>query len=171
LHRVGAANPHNIINMLRLKDLHLMKVILFAIGISSLVLFILLTAGLLNPAHISIKTAYIGVLIGGLIFGVGFAITGYCPGTSLVGAGGGRKDALFFILGGLIGALLFTLSFGWLKSTFLFKEIAGGKVTLANTGISKYPAIFDNIPALAVAGILAVVFMLIAWKLPFEDVD
>ena len=70
LHRVGASNPQNIINMLRLKDFHLMKAILFAIAIASSLLFIGLATSLINPAHLSVKTASWGVLIGGLIFGL-----------------------------------------------------------------------------------------------------
>ena len=168
LHRVGAGNPQNIINMLRLQDLHLAKVILFAIGISSLALFILLATGFIDPSHISIKAAYTGVLIGGLIFGIGFAVGGYCPGTCLVAVGGGRKDAIFFVLGGLFGAAFFALAYGWLKSTLpsLFDAIAGGKVTLAETGIDKFDGLFSSVPSLGIAGGIAIVFMLVAWKLP-----
>jgi len=168
LHRVGAGNPQHIINMLRLQDLHLAKVILFAIGISSLALFILLATGFIDQSHISIKAAYGGVIVGGLIFGIGFAVGGYCPGTCLVGVGGGRKDAIFFVLGGLIGAGVFTLVYGWLKATFpsLFDNIAGGKVTLADTGVDKFGGLFDNIPSLAIAAGIAILFMFGAWKLP-----
>jgi len=168
LHRVGAGNPQYIINMLRLKDLHLAKVILFAIGTSSLLLFLLLSTGLIDQTHISIKSAYSGVILGGLIFGIGFAVGGYCPGTCLVGFGGGRKDALFFILGGLIGAGIFTLVYGWLKSAFpaIFDTIAGGKTTLADTGVENFQGLFDNIPSLLIAGSIAIIFMLAAWKLP-----
>ena len=168
LHRVGAGDPQHIINMLRLQDLHLAKVILFAIGISSLLLFILLSTGLIDESHISIKTASLGVIVGGLIFGIGFAIGGYCPGTCLVGVGGGRKDALFFVLGGLIGAGIFTLIYDWLTTTFpsLFELIAGGNVTLADTGVEKYDGLMDNLPSLVIAGGIAVIFMLAAWKIP-----
>ncbi|MDQ7050567.1 MAG: YeeE/YedE thiosulfate transporter family protein [Enterobacterales bacterium] len=170
LHRVGAGNPQYIINMLRLQDLHLAKVILFAIGTSSLLLFILLATGLINESHISIKAAYTGVIVGGLIFGIGFAVGGYCPGTCLVGFGGGRKDALYFILGGLIGAGAFTLMYGWLSDVFpsLFEKIAGGKTTLADTGIEKYQGLVggDGVPAFVIAGIIAIIFMIGAWKLP-----
>lgn len=168
LHRVGAGNPQNIINMLRLQDLHLAKVILFAIGTSSLVLFALLATGMIDQSHISIKAAYTGVIVGGLIFGIGFAVGGYCPGTCLVGVGGGRKDAVFFVLGGLIGAGIFTLVYGWLKSTFpsLFDSIAGGKATLADTGIDKFHGMFESVPSLLIAGTIAIIFMLGAWKLP-----
>jgi len=168
LHRVGAGNPQNLINMLRLQDLHLAKVILLAIGVSSLILFLLLATGMINESHISIKAAYSGVIVGGLIFGVGFAIAGYCPGTCLVGMGGGRKDALFFIGGGLLGAILFTLAYGWIKSIFpsLFEGIAGGKTTLADTGVDKFQGMFDSIPSLAVAAVIAIIFILGAWKLP-----
>lgn len=168
LHRVGAGNPQHIINMLRLQDLHLAKVILFGIGSSSLVLFMLLATGLIDQSHISIKAAYSGVVIGGLIFGAGFAIGGYCPGTCLVGVGGGRKDALSFVLGGLFGAGVFTLVYGWLVSTFpsIFDSIAGGKTTLADTGIDKYQGLFESVPSLLIAGSIAVVLMIGAWKLP-----
>lgn len=168
LHRVGAGNPQYLINMLRLQDLHLAKVILFAIGTSSLVLFILLATGFIEPSHISIKAAYSGVIVGGLIFGIGFAVGGYCPGTCLVGAGSGRKDALFFILGGLVGAGIFTLIYGWLKLTFpsLFADIAGGKATLADTGIDAFQGLIAGVPAVIVAGSIAVIFMVGAWKMP-----
>ncbi len=166
LDRVGASNPQKIINMLRLKDFHLMKVLLFAIGFSSLILFILLSLGVVDTEHIKIKSAYTGVLIGGLIFGLGFAVSGYCPGTGVVAAGAGRKDALFFLLGGIVGALLFTFIFEFVESTFLFDKILGGKVTLANTNIEKYPTIFENIPAVVVAGIISVALIVIAFFLP-----
>ncbi len=168
LHRVGAGNPQHIINMLRLQDLHLAKVILFGIGSSSLVLFILLAIGLIDQSHISIKAAYSGVVIGGLIFGAGFAVGGYCPGTCLVGVGSGRKDAIYFVLGGLFGAGIFTLIYGWMASTFpsLFDSIAGGKTTLADTGIDKYQGLFESVPSLLIAGSIAILFMIGAWKLP-----
>ena len=168
LHRSGAGNPQYIINMLRLKDLHLAKVILLAIGLSSLALFLLISIGWIDQTHISIKSAYIGVVIGGLIFGIGFAVGGYCPGTCLVGFGGGRKDALYFILGGLVGAGIFTLIYGWLKSTFpsIFNDIAGGKTTIADTGVDKFTGLFEAVPSFLIAGVIAAVFILGAWKLP-----
>ena len=68
-----------------------------------------------------------------------------------------------------MGAFLFTLSYGSQKDTFLFGKISAGKVTLAATGVSKYPALFENLSGVIVAGIIAAVFMLVAWKLPSAD--
>ncbi len=72
LDRAKASNPQKIINMLRLKDFHLMKVILFAIGFSSLLLFILLALNVIDAGHLSVKPAYSGVVIGGAILGIWF---------------------------------------------------------------------------------------------------
>ncbi|WP_022665394.1 DUF6691 family protein [Desulfospira joergensenii] len=165
LQRVGATNPQNIINMLRLKDLHLMKAIFFAIGLSSTLLFLLMTMGLIDAGHLSVKSSYIGVIVGGAILGLGFALAGYCPGTGLTALADGRKDALFFVGGGLLGALIYTLVYGSIQGTWLFDKIAGGKVMLA-TGSDKFQALLPMIPGAFLAAGIGILFMLIAWKLP-----
>lgn len=167
LNRAGATNPQNIINMLRLNDTSLMKAILFAIGLSSLFLFGGLALGLIDPAHVSIKSAYLGVFVGGLLLGLGFALAGYCPGTGLAAAATGRKDALFFIIGGLLGAFAFTLSYGWLTehSSFLFDKIAGGDVSLAATGNEKYKALIP-VSGTLIGIAQGIAFIAIAYLLP-----
>ena len=165
LQRVGATNPQNIINMLRLKDLHLMKAIFFAIGISSIFLFVLMAVGVINAAHLSVKSSYIGVIIGGALLGLGFAVAGYCPGTSLGALAEGRKDALFFSGGGLLGALIYTLVYGSIQDSWLFTKIAGGKVMLA-AGSDKFQALLPMLSGTLLACIIGVVFIFIAWKLP-----
>ena len=115
-----------------------MKVILFAIGFSSLLLFILLTMNAIDLGHLSIKPSYFGVILGGAILGLGFALGGYCPGTCVVALGRGRKDALAFVLGGLLGAFVYMLVFGLIKDSVLFNPIAGGAVTIAETNPDKW---------------------------------
>lgn len=161
LHKVGATNPNKIVGFLRLTDLHLAKVILFAIGFSSLLLFVLMSVGVIPEAHISVKSSYVGVIIGGAIFGIGFGLGGYCPGTTLSALGSGRKDSIFMILGGLVGAWVYVLTYGWLTDTmpWLFDTIAGGKVSLAVTGNEAYPALIDGISGVLVAGVIAILFM------------
>ena len=166
LNRVGATNPNYIINMLKLKDMHLAKTILVAIGISSILLFLGMSIGLINPEHLSIKTAEVAVIIGGLIFGIGFAIAGYCPGTGLAAASTGRKDAMIFIVGGLLGAFAYMLSFEYLKDTWLMDKIASGNVMLANIGLEKYHGLIHFIPGTLLAVIFGVILIAIAYKLP-----
>lgn len=167
LHKVGATNPNKIVGFLRLTDLHLAKVILFAIGFSSLLLFILMAVGVIPVSHISVKASYTGVIIGGAIFGIGFGLGGYCPGTTVAALGSGRKDSLFMILGGLVGAWVYVLLYGWLTEnmSWLFDSIAGGKVSLAETGNEKYQALI-GMNGLVVAGVIAILFMAGAALLP-----
>ena len=72
-----------------------------------------------------------------------------------------------FIFGGLVGAILFTLSYGWLVDAFpaIFSSLAGGEVSVANTG-AEFDGLSGSLPAFAVAGGIAIVFMLGAWMLP-----
>lgn len=164
LQRIGAADPDKIIGMLRLTDTHLIKTILTGIGVSSSILFLGMTAGIIDTAHLSVKSMYAGVPIGGVLLGIGWAISGFCPGTGLVAAGSGRKDALFFILGGLVGAGLFMFTYGSLAETAIFNSLLGGRVTLAQTG--KYEALVSGLNGTLLAVMISAGFIVLSIKLP-----
>lgn len=164
LQRIGAADPDKIIGMLRLTDLHLMKTILLAIGLGSLLLFVALAAGWVDSSHLSVKSLTVGVPVGGALLGIGWAVAGFCPGTALVGVGAGRKDALVFSLGGLLGAWLFTLQYEALSATVLFDKLFGGAVTLAS--IPRYDSLVSAIDGLWVGLALAALLIAIAIGLP-----
>ena len=85
LDRIGATNPTVLGRMLALINMGLMKAILLAIGVGSVLMFAGQMVGLVDVGHMSVKTAYIGVFVGGLLLGTGWAIGGYCPGTGLAG--------------------------------------------------------------------------------------
>lgn len=108
LDRVGATNPGYIIKMLNFSNLHLMKAILAGIGIGSILMFGSLFLGLIDPGHLSVKTAYSGVFVGGILLGLGFAIAGYCPGTSLTAAATGRVEGTNYpaLLSGMPGEVI-----------------------------------------------------------------
>lgn len=166
LDRIGATNPGYIIKMLNLTDLHLMKTILAGIGVASVLLFGGLVLGLVDVGHMSVKTAYVGVFVGGLLLGTGFAIAGYCPGTGLTAAATGRTDGLVFVIGGLVGAAAYMASYAWVKSTGILDKIVGGKATLGTIENSGYPALIDGLPGEAIGLAMGFIFILIAFVLP-----
>jgi uncharacterized membrane protein YedE/YeeE len=164
LQRVGAADPDKILGMLRLTDLHLAKTILTGIGIATAFLFLGLSLGIIDSGHLSVKSVYAGVAIGGLLFGVGWALSGFCPGTGVVAIGLGRKDAVSFVLGGLVGAGLFTLMYGGLMDTFLFQSAVGGKITFAQ--VPEYDALLSGLSGVLLAVPVGVGLILFAFFLP-----
>ncbi len=90
-----------------LKDFTIAKAILIVIGVGAILLNVEIAFGL---ASYHVKPFILGgIVMGGLIFGTGMAVLGYCPGTLAVSLGEGSVDALFGILGGLLGGLVFTV--------------------------------------------------------------
>ncbi len=166
LDRIGATNPGYIIRMLNLSNLHLMKTILLGIGVASVLTFSGLLSGLVDPSHLSVKTAYLGVIIGGALLGVGFAIAGYCPGTGLTAAATGRIDAVYFAIGGLVGAFAYMLTYPAVKATGILDAIAGGNSTLAPIAGTKYPALLTSLPGEWLGLALGIALILIAALLP-----
>lgn len=165
LDRIGAANPNWIVGMLTLRRLHLMKTILLAIGTGSILMFGGQMLGFVDVGHMSVKSAYVGVFIGGLLLGAGWAASGYCPGTGVCAAASGRRDALFFIVGGLLGAAAYMVTYPAWKATGLLDEIAGGKVTLGTVPGSTYEGVLSlSGDILGIA--LGAVFVLVAFVLP-----
>lgn len=165
LDRVGASNPNYIGKMLNLTNLNLAKSIMLAIGTGSVLMFGGQMLGLVDVGHMSVKAAYIGVFIGGLMLGAGWALAGYCPGTGVVAAASGRKDALFFIAGGLFGAAAYMLTYPSWKASGLLDSVAGGKVTLGAVPGGKYDGL-TALPGDLLGLLLGAVFIILAFALP-----
>jgi hypothetical protein len=101
----GLAEPDKIIGTLRLKDFHALRTIAVFVLVGMGGTWILETNGL---ANLDVKPAtLVTVLLGGGLLGIGFGMTGYCPGTGLACAAAGRLDALVTVVGMLLGALVF----------------------------------------------------------------
>ena len=129
IQRVGASSPRMILASLRLENLSIIKFMATTIAVGMIGVFLLRDV---VPMHFDIKPTYVvGVLVGGLVFGTGFAVGGYCPGTCVVGIGERRVDAWFALLGGITGALLFTLVYRLIEAP-LIKPMNYGKITLAD---------------------------------------
>lgn len=165
LDRIGASNPSVIGRMLNLTNLTLMKTILLAIGVGSILMFGGQMLGLVDAGHMSVKGAYVGVFIGGLLLGLGWALSGYCPGTGVVAAGAGRRDAVAFIAGGLLGAAAYMATYPAIKETGMLDSILGGKVTLGAVPGAGYDSL-TGLPGDILGIVLGLVFVAVAFMLP-----
>lgn len=164
LYIVGANNNRNILDMLRLRNMEIGKMIFFAIGLGATLTGASASIGLLDISHFQVKTLHAGVLLGGLIFGIGFGMIGRCPGTCPVAMGGGYfKRGCITFLGGLAGAFLFSLSYGKLEQMGLFTLFNFEKITLFQIS-DKFPSLLTiSYPGLMAMGIC---FMVGAILLP-----
>lgn len=120
LQKGGLTNYDVIIGQLLLDDFTVVKVMLTAVVIGMPGVYLLKTLGLgqLHPKPGSFGTS----VIGGLIFGVGFGILGYCPGTLAGAVGQGYLSALVGgVVGILIGAGLFAAMYPKLEGSILHK--------------------------------------------------
>lgn len=116
-----------------LRDMTILKFMLSAILVGMIGIYALVDLGLIA---LSVKGTAIGAnLIGGILFGIGWAVAGYCPGTSVGAVGEGRWHAVWAILGMLVGAALYAELYPALKGNVLSWGVFG-KVTLETlTGI------------------------------------
>ena len=112
LERGGMGNARKLAGQFYLTDLSVVKLMFTAIVTAMLGLFWLSWAGLLDLSRVFVPETFIAPqLVGGLVFGVGFATGGLCPGTSCVAAATGRKDGLALIAGMLAGVFVFGEAF------------------------------------------------------------
>ncbi|MBA3239288.1 MAG: YeeE/YedE family protein [Parachlamydiaceae bacterium] len=105
LQKGGVAKYSTLIGVLLLEDFTVIKVMMTAILIGMLGIF---TLHELGKIKLHIKPTQLGAnIIGGVMFGVGFALLAYCPGTGAAALGQGNWDALFGIAGLVAGSYLF----------------------------------------------------------------
>jgi uncharacterized membrane protein YedE/YeeE len=105
LQKGGAAKYNVLMGVMLLEDFTIVKLMLSAIVVGMLGVFTLVALG---KAKLVIKPTKIGAnVIGGLIFGVGFALMAYCPGTGAAAFGQGNWDAIFGIVGLIAGSYIY----------------------------------------------------------------
>jgi uncharacterized membrane protein YedE/YeeE len=105
LQKGGVAKFNVLIGVLLLEDFTVLKVMITAILVGMLGIFALHASG---KVKLHIQPTRLGAqIIGGLTFGIGFALLGYCPGTGAAALGQGNWDALFGIIGLMAGSYLF----------------------------------------------------------------
>ena len=100
---------------LRLVDMTIVKFMLSHIMVAMVGIYLLHDLGLVK---LSLKATALGAnAIGGLLFGLGWGLVGYCPGTSVGAVAEGRLDAVFAIAGMLVGAAVFARAYDALLPT------------------------------------------------------
>ncbi len=115
------------VGAMRLRDMTILKFMLSAILVGMVGIWLLSDLGVLKLNH---KPMNVGaILIGGLLFGAGWAVMGFCPGTAVGALGEGRWHAVFAVLGMIVGAAIYAESFPALKNSVLaWKDF--GKISL-----------------------------------------
>jgi len=105
LQKGGVGKYHVLIGQLLLQDFTVVKVMLTAIVVGMIGIF---TLHRFAKVNLTIKPTRIGAnVIGGLIFGAGFGLIGYCPGTVAAALGQGNLDGLFAMFGLLLGSYFY----------------------------------------------------------------
>ena len=102
---------------LLLKDMTIFKFMLSAIVVGMFGILALHDMGLITLNHKAMNVG--GVLLGGALFGIGWAVMGYCPGTSIGAMGEGRWPAIFGVIGMVVGAGIYAEMYPFFKSTVL----------------------------------------------------
>lgn len=100
-----------------LKDMTIVKFMFTAILVAMAGIYLLADLNVVQITGRAMVTG--GVIIGGALFGIGWAMLGYCPGTSWGALGEGRLDALVGILGLFTGAVIYSKIYPALESTIL----------------------------------------------------
>ena len=131
----GRVTDYNVIvNLFRLRDFTVLKIMLTAVVVGGLGVFAMMGAGWLEGYHIK-SANLLGVILGSAIFGVGMALYGYCPGSGVAAAATGRLHALAGFFGMIAGGVAYGFSYAWIREHILGVWLAG-KVRLPEvTGI------------------------------------
>jgi hypothetical protein len=105
LQKGGVTEYDVILGQLLLSDFTVVKVMLSAVLVGMIGVFALKAAG---AVRLHCRAGTVGATVsGGLVFGAGFALLGYCPGTAAGAVGAGALDALIGMAGMVVGAGIF----------------------------------------------------------------
>ena len=149
LERAGFGNAKNLAAQFYLTDTRVLKVMFSAIATACAGIGLLAGLGVLDLSLVTVPETFLGPhVVGGLLLGAGFIVSGYCPGTGVVAMASGKWDGLWSIVGVMAGSLLFGLVYGPLEG--FYKSGAMGSVTIAQALGVPFTILAAGVVALAV---------------------
>jgi uncharacterized membrane protein YedE/YeeE len=143
----GFGSPKKLNGQFLLRDFSMFKVMFGAIVVAASLYLLALELGFPPAPKAVIPTLDLGLLLGAFLLGVGLVIGGYCPGTALTGAAGGRVDAVLFLLMMYPGHRLWV----WVEPQLAVQfhvPLAPSRATLPGL-LSAYPAVILLVLGLA----------------------
>lgn len=157
LERAGFSSSRRLAGVFYLVDMAVVKVMFSAMVTATLGLSCCVAFGWVTLERIFLMpTIYAAQIVGGLLFGVGFAMGAWCPGTAAAGLAAGRIDALVFLLGSVGGSILFNEAFPLLGGLYTGGD-RGVRMVYDELGLSR--GAFALILTVAAVG----VFWLVEW--------
>jgi len=113
LEQAGFGSSRRLSGVFYFRDMAVIKVMATAMITAALGMRALASLGIISLDAVFLNpTLYRAQILGGLIFGIGFVMGGWCPGTAAVGAASGKWDAAVFLAGAVGGSILFNETFG-----------------------------------------------------------
>jgi thiosulfate/3-mercaptopyruvate sulfurtransferase len=141
LERAGFGSSRRLAGIFYFRDMTVLKVMFTGVITAMIGLSLVVGMGWVSLGSVyNMPTIYGAQIVGGLLFGVGFVVSGWCPGTAAVGVASGKIDGLVFLGGAVLGSIFFNETFpwlGWLKTwgyqdetlyAFVFSRAAFGVV-------------------------------------------
>jgi uncharacterized membrane protein YedE/YeeE/rhodanese-related sulfurtransferase len=131
LERAGFGNARKLAGQFYLNDMTVFKVMFTAILVAMVGLYGLASLGLVDMSMIWINPTFIPAqAVGGFLLGVGFIMSGLCPGTSVVSMVSGRIDGWVTFIGIFVGIALFTFTVDWVPGLHALYLAGSGEVSL-----------------------------------------
>jgi uncharacterized protein len=119
LERGGMGNPRKLTGVFYRTDFAVPKMMFTAILVAATGLCLLSDLNVLDMSRVYIIPTFLWPqMVGGALFGLGFLVSGYCPGTAVAGLASGRLDALVTMAGIGSGTLLFSALYPWLEAFY-----------------------------------------------------
>lgn len=155
LERAGLGNANKLAGQFYLRDFAVVKVMFSALLTAMLGAFWLGRLGVVDLGALYVPETYLAPqIVGGLIFGVGFALSGLCPGTSCVAAASGRGDGLATVVGFFAGVLASGLSFPFFAN--FYASTSHGVLTLPQVFHLPYGVVVAAITAMGLGAFVVI---------------
>src|ERR1019366_7672593 len=153
LERAGFGRARNLAAQFYLTDTRVLKGRFSAIVTALVGMTLLSGIGVLDLAQITVPETFLWPqLVGGLLLGAGFIVSGYCPGTGVVAIASGNLDGVAAIGGIMLGSLLFGFSYGPLEA--FYKSGAMGVVRIQDLLGVPIAVVAAGVAAMAIGAFL-----------------